>query len=236
MINITSTHILIIDIRGWRIGLRCVNIEIIWYDKLLIISSSYTCSDPRSYRSYGYNLPWCVLKILTPSSSRVIYKEQCFSIHPCVEFCSVLPYYIIKSWIYGTKGFFLYIHIIYYYFIIITIIIFKTLPIIIILITYLSRSVSLISWQYFMIKITQLSVTNNTDFFQRIIIVGVSRSIIQTSRSLGLPLLCPLSKLCKNFFLCPWLSAYKTKWQVFLFSFLYTCFVHFNNVIIVANF
>jgi len=39
-------------------------------------------------------------------------------------------------------------------------------------------------------------------FFSRIIIVGISRSIIQTSRSLGLPLLCPLSKLCKNFFLC----------------------------------
>jgi len=102
---------------------------------------------------------------------------------------------------YGRNDFF-FIHI-YYYYIIIIIIIFKTLPIIIILITYLSRSVSLISWQYFMIKITQLSVTNNTDFFLKIIIVGVSRSIIQTSRSLGLPLLCPLSKLCKNFFLCP---------------------------------
>lgn len=101
----------------------------------------------------------------------------------------------------------------------------------------------------FMIKITQLSVTNNTDSFAFFLFFifanyycrGLSRSIIQTSRSLGHSRYFVLSlNYVKTFFLssphhsCP--HIYKTKWQVLLFSFLYTCFVHFNNVIIVAKF
>lgn len=78
-------------------------------------------------------------------------------------------------------------------------------------------------------------------FFANYYCRGLSRSIIQTSRSLGRSRYFVLSlNYVKTFFLssphrgCP--RIYKTKWQVFLFSFLYTCFVHFNNVIIVAKF
>lgn len=113
----------------------------------------------------------------------------------------------------------------------------------IILITYLSRSVSLVSWQCFAIKnknkkrkkkkkTTRPSVTENADFViffrflflffffccSRIIIVWVSRSIIQTSRSPGLRFrtrrgVHPLNYV-KTFFL----RARQTKRQVFSFG------------------